>query len=82
MELKYRIVPREGDLAWLRVECPNGVQRPGATTRECQFSLWRRPAEGVMWQWDGNTEKPTISPSVNCHGGCGRHFTMIQGEPK
>jgi hypothetical protein len=29
------------------------------------------------WQWDGNEDAPTLSPSVNC-GGCGWHG-HIQG---
>lgn len=49
---------------------------------ECRFGLWQKPAAGITWQWDGNMEKPTITPSIACNGGCGRHFTMIVGEPR
>lgn len=85
--MKYHIVSREQGSAahpkaWLRIECPHGRPQPGIKALVCSFSIWQGPAGGAMWNWDGNTEKPTIKPSINCHGGCGRHFTMISGEPK
>ncbi len=49
------------------------------TGGECEFPLWSGPAGGVMWHWDGNVEQPTISPSIDCKGGCGRHFSIISG---
>lgn len=59
--------------AYLRIKCDRG---PDGT---CHFSLWQQPAQGVMWQWDGNIEQPTISPSINCQGGCGRHWVITKG---
>lgn len=48
-----------------------------------------RPAEGELniWGWDGNTEHPTITPSINCiaekdgkpTGGCGWHGFITGG---
>lgn len=26
-----------------------------------------------QWDWDGNRENPTLSPSINCEGHCGWH---------
>jgi hypothetical protein len=49
-------------------------------TGECRQSLWSKPAAGAMWHWDGNVENPTISPSIDCQGGCGRHFNVVNGE--
>lgn len=67
----------DGFKAHLRIKCarisPDGF---------CRFSLWKKPAANNMWQWDGVVDRPTISPSIACNGGCGRHFTMIAGEPK
>jgi len=57
------------------VECERGYRG------ECPTPVWAGPAQGVMWHWDGNVEQPTISPSIDCKGGCGRHFTMIKGQP-
>lgn len=27
----------------------------------------KKPAEGPSWQWDGNREKPTLSPSIHAY---------------
>lgn len=44
-----------------------------------------------VWKWDGNLERPTLSPSINCiavdkagqpTGGCGWHGHIIAGEFK
>lgn len=69
-----RIEPRNDgrpDRAFLIRACP--------IKGECMWPLWRKPAEGATWQWDGNYEAPTISPSIDCKGGCGRHFTITGG---
>lgn len=34
---------------------------------------------GAGWSWDGNEERPTLSPSVNCVGGCGWHGWVRDG---
>lgn len=78
--MKWRIQPREHGKALLLVECQNGADHGGAAP-ECARSLWRQPASGCMWQWDGNIERPTITPSIDCLGGCGRHLTMTNGVP-
>jgi hypothetical protein len=84
--LQFRVVRGHGDRGALILECERGCDhgRPGVT--ECRFALWQRPAldnnGAKIWQWDGNTDKPTISPSIDCKGGCGRHFTMKQGTPR
>lgn len=41
-----------------------------------------KPSESPSWQWDGNEEEPTLSPSVNCVGCCGWHGHLIAGEWK
>jgi hypothetical protein len=30
-------------------------------------------ANGASWHHDGNDDAPTLTPSVNCVGGCGWH---------
>lgn len=74
----WRIQPRDHGKARLLIECDKGNNH-GRAVRECARSLWQQPASGCMWQWDGNTEQPTITPSIDCKGGCGRHFTMTKG---
>lgn len=59
--------------AHLCVVCPRG--HDGV----CRTSLWEKPAAGIMWQWNGDFGAPTITPSINCLGGCGRHFTITNG---
>jgi hypothetical protein len=61
------------DKAHLRIKCD--LSHEGA----CRFSLWQKAASGIMWQWDGNVEQPTITPSVACNGGCGRHWVITKG---
>jgi hypothetical protein len=79
--MNWRIVPRSFGKATLYIECEHGGVDHGRGVRECARSLWQQPASGCMWQWDGNVERPFITPSINCQGGCGRHFTMKAGEP-
>lgn len=76
MSLSLCIVAVNGDRARLRVECSH------TSMGHCLFPLWQRPAQDTMWQWNGNVERPTISPSIDCNGGCGRHFTVVDGEAK
>jgi hypothetical protein len=51
----------------------------------CRVPLWQKPAldngNTKRWQWDGNIEQPTITPSLNCNGqgGCGWHVTITKG---
>lgn len=36
--------------------------------------------KGATWRFDGNREAPTLTPSINCTGGCGWHGHMTKGE--
>lgn len=86
-DLKWRIVAREHGKARFLMECERGCDKGRPGVLECERSLWQKPpaaSNGVpaMWQWDGNVEAPTITPSIDCQGGCGRHFTMVQGAPR
>lgn len=76
MALVFRIesrAHRPPEIATLAVKCERGA---GGW---CRRSLWRNPPSGIMWQWDGDFERPTIKPSIACQGGCGRHFTITAG---
>lgn len=33
----------------------------------------------AQWDWDGNAEAPTFSPSVNCESACGWHGYIRAG---
>lgn len=57
--------------------CPNG--------RRCGGLIGPVPHEKdadhqcYTWGWDGNLEKPTLTPSFNCVGGCGWHGHITAG---
>lgn len=67
----------QGNPKWMRFPC----QRDGG---ECQIAL--RPSQtngkGASWQWDGDRDKPTITPSINCEKICGWHGHITKGEFK
>lgn len=68
--------------------CPNG--------RRCTILLGPRhvdrssPDRLCVWKWDGNMDRPTITPSINCiaekdgkpTGGCGWHGYITDGMMK
>ena len=33
----------------------------------------------AQWDWDGNREAPTFTPSINCEGNCGWHGYIRNG---
>jgi len=65
--------PRDEKRATLVVKCAK------ALSGQCEFPIWTGPAGGSQWHWDGKIMKPSISPSIDCKGGCGRHF-IANGE--
>lgn len=79
--LQFRIEEREGQpgRATLYLVCERGACHVSGQVRECAFSLWPHAAQERTWQWDGNVAAPTIRPSIDCRGGCGRHFFMTAG---
>lgn len=78
VKIRYRIEerPQEPDKslmkAFLVIECDK------CTEGCCRLSLWSKPQSGIMWNWDGNREAPTVVPSINCNN-CSRHFSIIKG---
>lgn len=38
-----------------------------------------KPSIGAQWENVGSDEKPTLSPSFNCVGGCGWHGYIVDG---
>lgn len=74
--------------AHILFECPNAKRcsvllGPGPALRPA-------PDRCHVWQWDGNRERPTITPSINCiaekdgkpTGGCGWHGFITNGVMK
>jgi hypothetical protein len=52
---------------WLEFKCQRST--PLATRTHCRIPLMphQKLANGASWVWDGNRERPTITPSINCH---------------
>lgn len=83
--------PKKGEVGRLNFACPLGHGNCGAIVIGNQF----KPAHPTnsAWTWDGNVEKPTLTPSINCltgktgnkqfpyeeYGGCGWHAYLRAG---
>ena len=52
----------DGKPKWMRFQCQ------GYPKAECMIALrpHQKNSQGASWEWDGNREKPTITPSINC----------------
>jgi hypothetical protein len=65
--------------------CPNGKRC--ALLIGPKFVQRTTPERLCVWQWDGNLDRPTITPSINCiaekdgkpTGGCGWHGFITSG---
>ena len=75
-----------GSTAHILFVCPNG--------KRCSVLLGpqfvKRPAKGKcnIWAWNGNRDRPSVTPSINCvttdedgkpTGGCGWHGFITDG---
>lgn len=82
---------RAGDFAFKDIDC-HGTRDPSKvdtleficprTSKYCGAILvghLTKPAINPSWQWDGNFEAPTLTPSVNCVSGCGWHGFLKAG---
>jgi hypothetical protein len=65
-----------GNPKWMAFPCQ------GVVRETCHIAL--RPSQknavGASWEWDGNREAPTITPSVNCEKVCGWHGWIRNGQ--
>lgn len=62
--------------AALAFRCP-GCGRPSAIMVDRE-----KKNDTHQWEWDGNTDAPTLKPSINCVGCCGWHGFLTAGEFK
>ena len=58
----------------LTYTCPCGCGAVGA------ISVNTGEKEARAWQWDGNVDKPTLSPSIQKTWGCRWHGHLVNGE--
>jgi hypothetical protein len=85
MSIPFRFVVRDGDptRARVEIECTDPATQKKRWTCSFPCSTDRPLEEGHLWRWDGNTERPTVSPSIACQSpGCRLHFSLIAGEIK
>lgn len=68
--------PRDEKRSTLIVKCSHALRG------QCEFPLWTGEAGGVMWHWNGKYRLASITPSIDCQGGCKRHFTITSGTAK
>lgn len=56
--------------------CPRGRGLCGGISIGNGF----KPGAGrPSWTWDGNADAPTLTPSIDCQGGCGWHGYLTAG---
>lgn len=56
--------------------CP----RTGKKCGEILVGYPDKPPHHPSWHFNGDIEKPTLHPSVNCTGGCGWHGWLKEGK--
>jgi hypothetical protein len=65
-----------GVTAHILYVCPN--------RKRCAVFMGPDPVQALpdlyVWGWDGNLERPTLNPSINCVGGCGWHGHIVGGD--
>lgn len=63
----------DGTLVGIAFNCPCGCGREGYLPLDPS-------SPGPRWDWDGNREAPTLTPSVLFKGGCEWHGFLTAGE--
>jgi hypothetical protein len=56
--------------------CRGNPPRP----RICQIPMRRGEAKDGVFGWDGDTQEPTLTPSIGCDARCGWHGRIIKGD--
>ena len=53
---------------WFSFPCP-GARGKASQNARCMVPLSpQQNSNGASWQWNGDRERPTLTPSINCHG--------------
>lgn len=73
--IEFREWHTRDEIAGLGFRCPCGCGREG-------YLPFAREGDHPSWEWDGNLEKPTLTPSVLQVGGCRWHGWLRNGEWK
>jgi uncharacterized protein DUF6527 len=62
-----------GEIGAMNFVCPCGCGKTHSAT------LHLEGADGNGWMWNGNREKPTLTPSIGCRTPCGWHGYLTDG---
>lgn len=72
--------PNNAPPRWVEVSCAKPPEND--PERRCRFALKPNGPAGNSWDWRMDPSGPTLTPSINCLGGCGWHGHIIDGERK
>ncbi len=65
----------EGTACGLLFRCPCGCGSKGSLQLDTEFADRSEPT----WTWNGNRERPTLTPSIHRVRGCGWHGYLTDG---
>lgn len=75
----FEIFEDAGGSGWYFLcNCPCGCKYPDIVPLH-RAGGPPRSFPSVFWEWDGNLERPTITPSFKRHTPCGVHFNLNAG---
>lgn len=86
------VSPDPAEIKYLSFDCPKGEQRSSCSVSGGAIRIKFcpiKPGQGLqkttdmpdrMWAWDGNFEKPSLMPSINCTGCCLWHGFLTNGQ--
>ena len=76
LDANYKGTDDPNKITWFVFNCP----RTGKYCCTIRVGLNTKPIDTKhSWQWDGNLEKPTLHPSINCLDGCTWHGWVTSG---
>jgi hypothetical protein len=67
-----------GEFSW-HVDVRDGVRRIAMQLPCNHMHMVPVTGNGVIWQWDGNENAPTLTPSLSCKGGRDTQSEMWHG---
>ena len=71
----FYTIDKEDKIVGFIEMCPCGCATIGAVT----FDTGSLEQKSPKWKWNGNKEKPTVTPSIRRIGGCGWHGYLTNG---
>lgn len=71
-------IKQRADGPWLLMPCP---KKSWCEVPVTLGEAYTDPIRGLVWGWNGNVERPTITPSIGCDIAprCGQHRVITNG---